>query len=84
MSVKITDSCICCSACIDECPTSAIVDNDDNPFNDDIYFVASDKCVECISHYDEPACAEACPTDGCIVWDFPSTPNAVHSEPIFN
>ena len=31
MAVKITDICINCGACIDECPVEAIVDDDDNP-----------------------------------------------------
>jgi ferredoxin len=68
MAVKITDICINCSACIDECPVEAIVDEEDNPTGEDIYYVYVDKCVECVSHYDIPACAEACPTEGCIVW----------------
>ncbi|RAX58038.1 ferredoxin [Helicobacter monodelphidis] len=69
MSVKITDICIACGACIDECPVEAIVDDDDNPNADaGIYYVYGDKCVECVSHHDEPACATACPTEGCIVW----------------
>jgi len=29
MAVKILDTCINCAACIDECPTEAIVDEDD-------------------------------------------------------
>jgi len=69
MAVKITDTCISCDACLDECPVGAIVDNDDNPIGEDIYFVYKDKCVECVGHNDEPACADACPTEGCIVWD---------------
>ncbi|MDR1554634.1 MAG: 4Fe-4S binding protein [Campylobacteraceae bacterium] len=69
MSVKITDVCISCGACIDECPVNAIVDDSDNPTGDGIYYVFADKCVECVGHNDEPACASACPTDGCIVWD---------------
>ena len=68
MSVKITDICIACGACIDECPVSAIVDDDDNPNGDGTYYVYPDKCVECVGHNDAPACASACPTDGCIVW----------------
>ncbi|MDN5376963.1 MAG: hypothetical protein PWQ42_259, partial [Sulfurospirillum sp.] len=28
MAVKITDVCISCGACIDECPVEAIVDED--------------------------------------------------------
>ena len=69
MSVIINDTCINCGACIDECPVEAIVDEDDNPEDEDIYFVYGDKCVECVGHHDEPACATACPTEGCITWD---------------
>lgn len=69
MAVKITDLCICCDSCIDECPVGAIVDNDENPTGEDRYYVNSDKCVECVGHNEIPACADACPTDGCIVWD---------------
>ena len=56
-------------SCIDECPVSAIVDDDDNPTGESTYYVYPDKCVECVGHHDEPACASACPTEGCIVWD---------------
>ena len=69
MSVKITDICISCGSCIDECPVSAIVDDSDNPTGADTYYVYSNKCVACVGYNDEPACASACPTDGCIVWD---------------
>ncbi|EJP4819176.1 4Fe-4S binding protein [Campylobacter upsaliensis] len=68
MAVKITDSCIACGSCIDECPVSAIVDDANNPGGEDRYYVYSNKCVECVGHNDQPACANACPTDGCIVW----------------
>ena len=68
MAVKITDICICCGSCIDECPVSAIVDDADNPSGEGTYYVYADKCVECVGYNDEPACANACPTDGCIVW----------------
>jgi len=81
MAVIITDLCINCGACIDECPVEAIVDEDDNPTDEEIYYVfgtvadaeANDKsaenvCIECTGHHDEPACAAACPTEGCIVW----------------
>lgn len=70
MAVIIGDTCINCAACIDECPVEAIVDEDDNPTGEDLYYVYPDKCVECVSHFDEPACATACPTEGCITWDF--------------
>ncbi len=68
MAVIITDTCITCGACIEECPVEAILDDEDTPNNDDIYFVQPDICVECIDHHDLPACANACPTEGCIVW----------------
>ena len=69
MAVKITDTCISCDACLDECPVEAIVDDTENPKGEDIYYVDPAKCVECVDHNEEPACASACPTDGCIVWD---------------
>ncbi|RWS47304.1 ferredoxin, partial [Arcobacter venerupis] len=50
MAVKITDICISCDACLDECPVKAIVDNDENPTGEDIYYVYADKCVECVGH----------------------------------
>jgi ferredoxin len=68
MAVFITDACINCGACIDECPVEAIVDEDENPTGEEYHFVTEDKCVECVGHHDIPACATACPTEGCIVW----------------
>jgi ferredoxin len=85
MAVTITDTCINCGACIDECPVEAIVDDEDNPTGEEIYYVYPDKCVECVGYHDTPACAEACPTKidygfaealttygiiGCKVWIF--------------
>ena len=69
MAVIINDTCINCAACIDECPVEAIVDEDDNPTGEEYYYVYPDKCVECVDHFDAPACAEACPTEDCITWD---------------
>ena len=79
MAVKITALCICCGACIDECPVSAIVDDSDNPDNNGIYYVYADKCVECDGHNDAPACASACPTEGCIVWADGSSKGAANT-----
>ena len=80
MAVIITDICISCDACLDECPNEAIVDNDENPTGEDVYFVHSDKCNECDAS-GEPACAEACPTEGCIVWgENPSSDGATAGE----
>lgn len=61
MAVKITDICIACGSCIDECPVSAIVDDANNPEGEDRYYVYANKCVECVGHNDQPACASAWP-----------------------
>lgn len=74
MAVKITEECISCEACISECPVAAILEegNEKNPY-DDIFYVKPESCVECVDHADTPRCAEACPTEGAIVWDMPYT-----------
>ena len=83
MAVIITDTCISCDACLDECPTESIVDNDENPTGEDIYYVNPETCDECTSAGQTPACAEACPTEGCIVWgESPITDGAVAGEPV--
>ncbi len=71
MAVRITDLCISCDACLDECPTASIVNEDENPTGEDTYYVNPATCTECIGDHDSPACQAACPTDGCIVWDLP-------------
>lgn len=70
----ITDECISCDACAPECPVAAILDaaNEKNP-KDDMYYVKPESCVECVGHAEAPRCAEACPTEGAIVWDMPFT-----------
>lgn len=73
MAVRITDVCISCDACLSECPVEAIVDADTNPTSEDYYYVKPESCVECVGHSDTPRCAEACPTEGAIVWDMPYT-----------
>lgn len=48
MAYKISDECLACGACIDECPNGAIKEGD-------IYSI-TDECIEC------GACLDACPT----------------------
>lgn len=33
---------------------------------DDIYFIVSDKCTECVGFHEEPQCASVCPVDCCV------------------
>ncbi|MBQ5347193.1 MAG: 4Fe-4S binding protein [Ruminococcus sp.] len=49
MAYKITDECIMCGACADECPVSAISEGDA------AYKIDADACVDCGS------CADVCP-----------------------
>jgi ferredoxin len=71
MAVLITDTCINCDACIDECPATAIVSADASPLADAEYtYVKPEKCIECVDAA-VPKCADVCPTEGCIVWDMP-------------
>jgi formate hydrogenlyase subunit 6/NADH:ubiquinone oxidoreductase subunit I len=74
MAVMITNECISCDACAMECPVAAILDdkNEKNPQGNK-YYVKPESCVECVGHADSPRCAEACPTEGAIVWDMPYT-----------
>jgi ferredoxin len=73
MAVLITDLCINCDSCIDECPATAIVSADESPLALGAYaYVKPEKCIECVDAA-VPKCADVCPTEGCIVWDMPYT-----------
>jgi ferredoxin len=73
MAVLITQTCINCDACLDECPATAIVSADDSPIQGGaITYVKPEKCIECVDAA-VPKCADVCPTEGCIVWDMPYT-----------
>ena len=62
MSLIITNECIACDACREECPNFAIDEGDP------IYMIDSDTCTECVGSFDEPQCIEVCPVD-CIIVD---------------
>ena len=53
MAYVISDDCIACGTCIDECPVEAISEGD-------IYVVDADVCIDCC------ACEAVCPTDSIV------------------
>lgn len=36
---------------------------------EDIYQIDTDRCTECVGHYDVPTCLQVCPIDNTIVVD---------------
>ncbi len=51
MAYKITDACVSCGSCAEQCPVEAISEGDGK------YVIDADACVSCGS------CAEQCPAD---------------------
>ncbi len=75
MSLKITEECINCGACQPECPNEAVyVGGEDYEVNgksvsalsQDYYYIAPEKCTECVGFHDEPMCTSVCPVDACV------------------
>jgi ferredoxin len=53
MAFRITDDCLACGACADECPVGAIKEGE-------IYTIDPDECTEC------GACKDACPVEAIV------------------
>ena len=53
MAHRITDDCIACGACVDECPVECITEGD-------IYVIDAETCTDC------GACVDACPSDAIL------------------
>ncbi|SJZ40317.1 DUF362 domain-containing protein [Selenihalanaerobacter shriftii] len=51
MAYTITDECISCGVCEDECPVEAISEGDDK------FDIDADECIDC------GVCADACPVE---------------------
>ena len=60
MTMKITEECISCGACVPECPTESITEGDT------IYVINQVTCVECDGHFDEPQCLSVCPVESIV------------------
>lgn len=37
-----------------------------DPVSDDVYYIAPQKCTECVGFHEEPQCAAVCPVDCCV------------------
>ena len=75
MATKITEECINCGACEPECPNTAIYEGGvewefegktSEAISEDLYYIAPEKCTECVGFFDEEQCAAVCPVDCCI------------------
>jgi len=42
------------------------VDNRNAPVDEDVYYIVTDKCTECVGFHEEPQCAAVCPVDCCV------------------
>ena len=42
------------------------LEREDGGFSDEFYYIATDKCTECIGFHEEPQCAAVCPVDCCV------------------
>ncbi|MFA5809154.1 MAG: 4Fe-4S binding protein [Thermoleophilia bacterium] len=51
MALQISDECLACGVCMDECPVEAISEGDD------IFIINPDECTDC------GACSEVCPNE---------------------
>jgi len=60
MAYKITEDCISCGACEEECGNEAISEGES------IYVIDPDRCTECVGNFESPMCAEVCPVDACV------------------
>ncbi|MBR9921152.1 MAG: 4Fe-4S dicluster domain-containing protein [Bacteroidetes bacterium] len=42
------------------------VSDDQEPVEEDYYYIVPDKCTECVGFHEEPQCAAVCPVDCCV------------------
>lgn len=48
--------------------------------DDEVYFIITDKCTECVGFHEEPQCAAVCPVDCCV----PDDDNVENEEELLN
>jgi ferredoxin len=60
MATRITEDCINCGACEDECPNGAI------SMGPETFVIDPELCSECVGFSGQQMCALACPPEVCI------------------
>ena len=60
MATWISENCINCGACEDECPNGAISTGGET------FVIDPELCTECVGFTGEPMCALACPPGVCV------------------
>lgn len=70
MAYAITDLCTNCSACLEVCPSLAVVQTEG------LFMIDPMQCTECAGTYPEAQCASICPVEGAIEneWGEPVNP----------
>lgn len=61
MSLEIIESCVNCFACMEVCPSDAIIEAKPH------FMIEAKKCSECDGDYADPQCASICPVEGAIL-----------------
>lgn len=54
MAFEITDECLACGVCMDECPVEAIAEGEE------IFVINASECTDCGS------CSEVCPNEAIV------------------
>lgn len=61
MALQIVATCVNCFACLEVCPSDAILEAKPH------FLIDAKKCSECEGEYAEPQCASICPIEAAIL-----------------
>lgn len=61
MALKIVEPCVNCFACMEVCPSEAILEAKPH------FLIDAKKCSECEGDFAEPQCASICPIEEAIL-----------------
>jgi len=60
MAYKITEDCVMCGICEEECPNNAISEGDGT------YVIDPERCSECVGSYEVSKCSTNCTVDAIV------------------